>query len=316
MTVDDILHTPDGQFNTKVTWDHLDDVIQALPDSESQSREWNRVLHHAEFIGMPTGHPHFRLGILHLLVDTNEKCGLSHLQRAYEQDQKDAPEQAHRRAAYRVLSLVKDFLVDLNSKNSKDNYWQRRQLEPQYRRVIISMLFDIYDITAQRHILDMTAHTYAHFSSLIADDGLRLFAGENYMCAQSLLEWVDTDGGNNFIQTNEYAFARVVVGLYGGVLEALLADKLPSTKNKTLGLFLNDAYQQGHLGLGTRLCALCTIILHFRNNVHANKTASRTEYFVDRNVAKGLKVAIDVVISELLKQTTQQQTKSATTASP
>ncbi|MFI5116858.1 MAG: hypothetical protein ACHP8B_09180 [Terriglobales bacterium] len=298
MTVDDILALPHDQFDDKANWDELDVLIGSLPDAQAQINEWNRILRHTESIRSPTGHPHFRLGILHLLIDTDETAGIAHLQVAFESDKKYATERAHRMAAYRVLSLVKDFLADLGSKKN----WQRLQLEPHHRRVLISMLFEIYDLTARRHVIDMPAHTYAPFFRLIADDALRVFAGENYMCAQSLLEWVETNGGRSFILTYEYPLARAMVGLYGGVLEALLADKLSSADNKTLGQLIEDAYKQGYISIGTKLCALCTIILYFRNHVHANRTASRTAYFVDLNVAKGLKVATEVVISELIKQ--------------
>ena len=159
MTLDEILALPPDRFDTKVTWDQLDGLISGLPNSEAQINEWNRVLRHAESIAIPTGHPHFRLGILHLFVDTDETVGLAHLQLAYESDQKYAPLRAHRMAAYRMLSLAKDFLADLGSKKS----WQRRQLEPKYRRVLISMLLALYDLTARRDILDMPAHTFAPF---------------------------------------------------------------------------------------------------------------------------------------------------------
>jgi hypothetical protein len=296
MTIDEILAIPNDQFDNKTTWDQLDGLIGSMTDTRMQMQEWNKILRHTEAIGSPTGHPHWRLGILHLLADSDEDDGVAHLEFAYESDKKHAPGRAHRMAAYRALSLIRDFLADLRSKRN----WQSRQLEVQYRGVLIGMLFEIYDLTARYHILDMPVHTYDPFFRLIADGALRTFAAENYMCAQFLLEWVGTTGGHSFILTNEYAFARVIVGLYGGVLEALIAERLSLTDNGTLGQLLNEAYEQGYVSLGTKLCALCTIILYFRNHVHANKTASRTAYFVDLSVAKGLKVATDVVISELL----------------
>jgi hypothetical protein len=163
MTLDEILALPPDRFDTKVTWDQLDGLISGLPNSEAQINEWNRVLRHAESIAIPTGHPHFRLGILHLFVDTDETVGLAHLQLAYESDQKYAPLRAHRMAAYRMLSLAKDFLADLGSKKS----WQRRQLEPKYRRVLISMLLALYDLTARRDILD---RRYRGLTPLKLDD--------------------------------------------------------------------------------------------------------------------------------------------------
>ena len=297
MSIDEILALPADQLDTKPAWDALDGMIGLISNLHSQIREWDRVLQRAESTGIPTGHPHFRLGILHLMNDSDETAGIVHLQLAYESDQKYAPNRAHRMAAYRVLSLVKDLLADLGRSKQK---WQRLQLEAPYRSVLLRMIFVIYDATAQQHILDMGGHTYHPFFALIADDDLRVFAGDNYNCAQLLLEHVSTDSGRSFVVTNEYAVARAIVGLYGGVLEALLADKLPAARDRSLGQLINEAYEQGFLVLGTKLCALCTIIWYFRNYVHANRSASRTAYFVDINVAKGLKVATDAAISELL----------------
>lgn len=301
VTIDDILAIPPGKFDCLATWTALDGIISGLSDPNREIVEWNKVLRHTESIGTPTGHPHFRLGILHLLTDSDESVGLSHLQKAYESDRTFAPERAHRMAAYRLLSLLKDFLADLGSNAG----WQRQQLDPPNRAVLLKMVFTIYDWSAQQQVLDMPSHTYGPFFKLIGDDGLRVFAGENYVCAQSLLEWVETDGGRSFVLLNEYPFARVIVGLYGGVLEGLLTDKLAPTDHKTLGQLITDAYKLGYLRLGTALCSLCTIILYFRNHIHASRTASRKSFFVDLNVAKGLKVATDVMISELLKQGTQ-----------
>lgn len=301
MTINEILATPPDRFDSRDTWKALDGMISTLSDAKLEIVEWNRVLRHTESIGTPTGHPHFRLGILHLLSEPDESVGLRHLRQAYESDQKFAPERAHRMAAYRLLSLLKDFLADLGSKTG----WQRQQLDAPNRNVLLKMVFTIYDLTAQQQVLDMPSHTYDPFFNLIGDDGLRVFAGENYVCAQSLLEWVETDAGRSFVLLNECPFARVIVGLYGGVLEALLTDKLAPTDNKTLGQLINDAYQKGYLRLGTNLCALCIIILYFRNHVHASRTAARKAFFVDFNVARGLKVATDVAISELMKQNAQ-----------
>jgi hypothetical protein len=91
------------------------------------------------------------------------------------------------------------------------------------------------------------------------------------------------------------------VGLYGGVLEAILADKLGVTGEPTLGQLINRAHDAGLLKLGTLLSSLATVLLYFRNHVHANRDIARTEYFVDINVALTLKAATDVVVGELLR---------------
>lgn len=149
-------------------------------------------------------------------------------------------------------------------------------------------------------ILDMPVWTFEPFFAIFKNDKLRVFAGENYFCAQSMLEWVGTDGGHAFLLTNEYPFARSIIGLYGGVLEAILAEKLSINEQKPLGALIAEAYRQGHLVVGTRLCALTTILHYFRNHIHPNKDLMRTGYFIDLNVAKGLKSAIDLAIEDLL----------------
>jgi hypothetical protein len=73
---------------------------------------------------------------------------------------------------------------------------------------------------------------------------------------------------------------------------------------RTFGQVMPDGSASVHKGSrGTNLCALCTIILYFRNHIHAGKTAMRKTYFVDLYVAKDLKIATDTVISELLRAT-------------
>jgi hypothetical protein len=148
----------------------------------------------------------------------------------------------------------------------------------------------------------MHGWTYNPFFAIFKTDRLRVFAGENYFCAQSLLEWVETTSGHAFLLTNEYPFARSIIGLYGGVLEAILAEKLSTSQQKTLGGLITEAYKQGHLVIGNRLCALATILLYFRNHVYPNKEITRTSYFIDLNVAKGLKSAIDIAIGDLQPQ--------------
>jgi hypothetical protein len=150
MTVDDILALPHDQIDKKSTWDHLDGLIGGLPDLQAQLKEWDRILRHAESIGIPTGHPHFRLGTVRLLVDADETAGLDHLLRAHESDQKFAPERVHTMGAYRLLSFAKDLLADMRCKRNSKKEWLRRQLDPPYRRVLVNTLFDIYDQTAQR----------------------------------------------------------------------------------------------------------------------------------------------------------------------
>jgi hypothetical protein len=69
--------------------------------------------------------------------------------------------------------------------------------------------------------------------------------------------------------------------LYGGVLEAILADILSIKESKTLGQLIWEAHRSGFLPMGSRLCALATILLYFRNHIHANKDVAKSEDFVD-----------------------------------
>ena len=219
------LKTPITSFEDGSAWLKLDDVIDLLPDFGDRIRRWAEVLSFAEGNGLPTGHPHFRLGVLHLLSDADERVGLEHLDRAYQQDRKWRPQQAHRMAAYRVLCLTKGLISDLKQKNDHDP--QKHQLKAPHRVTLIATIFRLYDET-RVHPLDMPILTYPSFFALLKDDNLRLFAGQNYYCAHDLLEFASTH--QSFVNEHEYALARAVIGLYGGVLEAILADKLPKLK--------------------------------------------------------------------------------------
>jgi hypothetical protein len=307
--LDEILSSSPSSLGERSTAQILDQIIESRSSVQQRIADWNRVATTSESKGVSSGHAHFRLGILHLVNDADEAEGISHLERAYEQDQRYAlGREPQRLAAYRVLSLVKDFLAHLRSR--KD--WQALQLDLNHRGVLISTLLALYDTTARRHILDMPVWTYGPFFAIFKNDRLRAFAGENYFCAQSMLEWVGTDGGHAFLLANEYAFARSIIGLYGGVLEAILAEKLSTNEQKPLGGLIREAYEQGHLVVGTRLCALTTMLHYFRNHIHPNKEITRNGYFIDLNVAKGLKSAIDLAIEDLLPSASYTPTGTAT----
>jgi hypothetical protein len=294
--IDEILKDQAEAFKEPAVWRKLDQLIESLPDDQ-RALEWSRVAGCLEARGVSSGHAHFRLGIWHLVNDSDEKVGIKHLEAAYEQDQEfSARKEPHRMAAYRVLGLVKDFLGHLHSKKN----WQADQLHPPYRRVLITTLLAAYDAST-KHILDAPLLTYKPFFALFKDEGLRRFAIENYHCACGLLELVSVERNQSFLRQHEYSLSRALVGLYGGVLEAILADKLGVTGEPTLGQLINRAHDAGLLKLGTLLSSLATVLLYFRNHVHANRDIARTEYFVDINVALTLKAATDVVVGELLR---------------
>src|SRR4029077_11415889 len=201
----------------------------------------------------------------------------------------------HRMAAYRVLGLIKDFLGYLSSKKN----WQVDQLQPPYRRILITTLLAVYD-ESTKHILDAPFLTYHPFFALFKDEDLRRFAVENYQCAYGLLEMVSVQSGHSFLIQYEYPLSRALVGLYGGVLEAILADRLGATGEATLGKLINQAHDDGLLKPGTRLCSLAIMLLYFRNHLHANRDIARKEYLINIDVARSLKAATESVVGELL----------------
>jgi hypothetical protein len=85
-----------------------------------------------------------------------------------------------------------------------------------------------------------------------------------------------------------------------GVLEAILADRLPAARSKPLGVLIAEAKYANIVKVGTKLAALSSMMLYLRNHVHPDRDTTRTAYFIDVNVARGCKVAVDWVIADLL----------------
>jgi hypothetical protein len=292
--IEDLLSQTDCDLSKREVFYKLDAIVKGLSISDKIAA-WDKVVNSLSGREVPTGHPHFHLGVLHLINDPDTAAGFRHLEQAHEQDLKFAPdERAFRMAAYRVLCLIKDFLDDL----TRQKGWKAQQLQPPYRSTLIHTLLAVYDHSVQ-NILDLNTHTYSPFFKLLKTDSLRRFAGENYYFAQDLLERISFESGRSLLLAHEYPIARCIVGLYGGVLEALLLDRLPNAVGKPLGQLIELGYEAGVLRLGTRLTALATMMLYFRNHVHPGRDMLRTDYFVDINVAKGIKVAMDWVISDL-----------------
>ncbi len=152
------------------------------------------------------------------------------------------------------------------------------------------------------------SHTYPEFFSLIERPELARFAIQNYFCAQNLLTLFFLENQHIDRNTDEYPLSRAIVGLFGGVIEAILASRLTVGSKTTLRGFINEGRETGLIRVGTKLAALCTLILYLRNHVHAERAASQTEFFIDINVAKGCKVALDWAISELLEQSAAPNT--------
>jgi hypothetical protein len=248
----------------------------------------------------PKGHPLFRLGALHLLEDNDEQIGLKALELAYHEDRKYAAASGGRaedRAAYRLLALLKDFLAYLDSKKPTD--WERKLLLAENRQTIMSVFFTVYNLSLT-HPLDMPGFTVLDFQKLIKNDSLRRFAGENYFCTQELLEMFVLDGQHINKHNNQYPLGRAIVGQIGGVLEAIWLDRLPSQRKRTLGELLREAHEDGVLKPNSNIAALSSLMLFMRNHVHPGVDIQRLNYFIDMNVAKGCKVALDMTIGQLL----------------
>ncbi len=296
-TLEEALNLLPAQFDSY--WKEIDGIVATLPTSSDQITAWEAILECLRHHPFSKGMPYFRLGVLHLLTDPDALRALQELELAYFEDKHygpDAGKIAHRMGAYRLLALTKDFLGYLQSE--KD--WRADQLKAPHRSMVIRTLLAIYD-RSLAHILDLEGHTYESFFRLIQDRNLTRFAIENYFCAEHLIESFHIAGAHISGRNDEYALARAIIGLFGGMLEAILPDKLPDSRGYTLGVLIREAHTVGIIRVGTKLAALSSMMLYLRNHIHADRDASRRAYFVDINVAKGCKVALDWVIADLLQ---------------
>jgi hypothetical protein len=283
-------------------WGEVDRIVFTMVNPQEQIDAWEKVLSRLQPTDLSKGHPYFRLGVLHLLVDRDEAAAISYLEQAYAEDKRFSFElgiPAQRQAAYRVLALVKGFFQYLPGLG-RESRWQLEQLNAPHRRVLVQTLLTLYDAT-RPHVLDMKSYTYQEFFSLIEERDLLRFAIENYYCALDLLELFFLENQHIDRIRDEYPLSRAIVGLFGGVIEAILASRLQA-RGRTLGQLINEGHSQGLIRVGTRLAALCSLILYLRNHVHADRAANQSEFFIDINVAKGCKAAMDWTISELLQQ--------------
>jgi hypothetical protein len=280
----------------------MDRIVCALPSNAEKIRTWEQVCDVLDKNQSIKGLPLFRLGILHLLEDADEQDGLKFLEQANQEDKREVNEGAilaERRGAYLLLAVVKDFFDYLRKKKPDD--WEIGLLTGQNRKTLIPVLFTVYDLISI-HALDMKRFTTTDFLKLIKSDALRRFAGENYFCTQNLLEMFTLQGQHIDKVNDQYALARAIVGLVGGVLESIWLDRMsPSAMGKTLGGILREAHKQGVLRLDTRIAALSSLLLFMRNHVHPGRDIQRQNYFINMDVAKGCKAALDWTISELLK---------------
>jgi hypothetical protein len=294
--IDDILKLDPLLFDAN--WNQIDRAIWSLQPLQEQIAAWEAIANYLNPHPVSKGMPFFRLGHMHLVSDSDTKRAIDYLERAYKEDVKYGPDNGrtpHRMGAYRLLALTKGFIEYLEGKKN----WEAEQLQPPHRPVLMKTLLAVYDASLV-HILDSEGHTYQSFFAVIQDKGLVRFAIENYFFAERLIEMFFVSGPHLSRHTDEYPLSRAIVGLFGGVLEAILADKLPAARSKPLGVLIGEAKDAKIVKVGTKLAALSSMMLYLRNHVHPDRDATRTAYFIDINVAKGCKVAVDWVIADLL----------------
>ncbi len=275
-------------------WPRIDALVQAEP-AVTHADLWDRI---ATVIGSTRsrGMPYFRLGIWKLLHDADETDGVRWLEKAYAQDERFASRQLPRRmGAYRLLSLTKEYFEYLRERRQTD--WQHELLLPANYPVLIRTLLMIYDSSLVDPFL-MRSYHYGTFETLIKARELRAFAFENYYCAERLIQTFFIEGQVINRAVDEYALVRSIITLLGGVLEAVLMERLPTLQKPTLGKLLSEAHKQGVIRVGTELSALSSLMLHLRNYLHPD--LQRQDYLIDINTAKGCRAALDWAIAELL----------------
>jgi hypothetical protein len=295
-TVHDILKLDPLLFDAH--WKEIDQIVCGLKTPQEQIAAWEAIANHLEPHPASKGMPFFRLGIIHLAHDADSAKAINYLELAYKEDVKYGPDNGqtpHRMGAYRLLGLTKGFIEYLEAREN----WETEQLRLPHRTIVIRTILAVYD-RSLAHILDLEGHTYQSFFALIQDKNLTRFAIENYFCAERLIELFFVSGAHISRYSDEYPLSRAIVGLFGGVLEAILADRLPSVRGRPLGNLITEAKDAGIIKVGTKLAALSSMMLYLRNHVHPDRDAARTAYFIDINVAKGFKVALDWVIADLL----------------
>src|SRR5258708_27176873 len=240
-TIDDILRLDPLAFDAH--WKEIDQVIWQLKTPHEQIAAWEKIANHLNPHAVSKGMPFFRLGHLHLVHDTNTAKAINYLELAYQEDVTYGPESGqlpHRMGAYRLLALTKGFIGYLEGKKN----WETEQLSLPHRPILVKTLLAVYDRSLV-HILDSEGHTYQSFFALIQDKNLTRFAIENYFCAERLIELFFITGAHISRFTDEYPLSRAIVGLFGGVLEAILADRLPSARGRPLGALIKEAQEAG-----------------------------------------------------------------------
>ena len=287
--------TPD-QLNA--CWRQVDLFVWQEP-RERQMQLWRELAERAG-ASHSKGHPYFRLGVLSLLLEPNESAGLRSLEEAYAEDERFGPESGqlpHQMGAYKLLSLTRDYFRHL--RHEKTSGWEQALLAGSARLTLVETLLTVYDGSLVE-MLDMRSATHPVFRNLIQDDDLSAYAIENYGCAERLLQMLEFNR-TPLNQDDEYPLSRAVVGMLGGVLEALLCDRLRSSRARTLGGLLRTAHDNGVFRRGSRISALSSLMLYFRNHVHADVASQRTEFFIGLGTAKGCRVALDWALGEMIQ---------------
>src|ERR1700677_2629816 len=206
-------------------WSRIDQVVGTLGSIPEGAAAGEAIANYLKPHPVSKGMPYFRAGHLRLVNDPDATLALTLIEAAYKEDMQYGPSTgkiAQRMGAYRLLALTKGFIQYLESKKN----WESEQVKPPNRQILITTLLAVYNGSLV-HILDADGHTYQSFFKVIQDKSLLSFAIENYFCAENLIEMFFVQGPHFSRHTNEYPLARAIVGLFAGVLEAMLADKIP-----------------------------------------------------------------------------------------
>ena len=92
-TLDEVLSSSPSTLSDRSTSKILDQINDRSPDVQQRMADWSRVAAELEAESISSSHAHFRLGILHLVNDPGGTVGISHLERAYEEDERFRCEQ-------------------------------------------------------------------------------------------------------------------------------------------------------------------------------------------------------------------------------
>jgi hypothetical protein len=295
IALDEFLRLSDLELDR--SWPKVDEIL-AGSQVAVRLKCWDYIHSAVQNRPISLGHVYFRLGVHHLITDSDENDAIKYLELAYAEDVKFSNESPHppqRRGAYRLLSLIKAYFEYLDAEGLP---WEKEQFQARDREHQITTLLSVYD-KGLVHPLDAATFTYQEFFRLMKNQSLIEFAIENFFSAEELL--IQATTADSAIRgPHQNAIARAIVALLGGVLEAILADRVAGLMKPTLGALIRKGYSDGLIKKGSKLAALCSLMLFLRNHIHPDRASKQNDYRIDINVARGCKAALELVITEML----------------